>query len=63
MSETTMALDKVLRAATRQYLHRLLLSTAGQVTEAAKIAGRNRTEFYRLMDRHHIDPSLYRGIA
>lgn len=63
MSDATMALDEVLRAATRRYLHQLLLSTAGQVTEAAKIARRNRTEFYRLMGRHQIDPSLYRGIA
>ncbi len=36
----------------REYLARLLLMTGGSVTLAAKMAKRNRTEFYRLLGRH-----------
>jgi two-component system response regulator GlrR len=36
----------------RDYLVRLLLMTGGSVTQAAKLAKRNRTEFYRLLARH-----------
>ncbi len=36
----------------REYLVRLLLTTSGSVTLAAKLAKRNRTEFYRLLGRH-----------
>ncbi|OYZ68457.1 MAG: two-component system response regulator GlrR [Methylophilaceae bacterium 17-43-7] len=43
-----------------QYLVNLLKSTHGNVTQAAKLAQRNRTEFYRLLDRHAIEPNLYK---
>lgn len=43
-----------------QYLVNLLKSTHGNVTQAAKLAQRNRTEFYRLLDRHAIEPHLYK---
>ncbi|MDB4943570.1 MAG: Response regulator of zinc sigma-54-dependent two-component system [Labilithrix sp.] len=36
----------------RAYLDALLLRTNGNVTAAAKMAGRNRTDFYDLMRRH-----------
>jgi two-component system response regulator GlrR len=36
----------------REYLVRLLLMTSGSVTQAARLAKRNRTEFYRLLSRH-----------
>jgi two-component system, NtrC family, response regulator GlrR len=38
----------------RDYLAGLLRLTGGNVSEAARLAGRNRTEFYRLLDRHHL---------
>ena len=44
----------------RDYLIQLLKITNGQVTEAARIAGRNRTEFYRLLQRHHLSPALFK---
>ena len=37
------------------YLRKLLHITKGNVTQAAKIAGRNRTEFYKLLARHELD--------
>ncbi|NLR76217.1 sigma 54-interacting transcriptional regulator [Leeia aquatica] len=45
----------------RQYLIQLLKLTDGNVAEAAKLADRNRTEFYRLLQRHALTPSLFRG--
>lgn len=44
----------------QQYLIDLLKSTQGNVTQAAKIAGRNRTDFYKLLQRHHIEPALFK---
>lgn len=45
----------------RNYLVRLLQMTNGNVTQAAKLAKRNRTEFYRLLSRHGMNPSLFKG--
>jgi two-component system response regulator GlrR len=47
----------------RNYLIRLLQMTNGNVTQAAKMARRNRTEFYRLLSRHGMNPSLFKGGA
>ncbi|NOY46417.1 MAG: response regulator [Deltaproteobacteria bacterium] len=44
-----------------EYLVRVLQMTGGNVTRAARVAGRNRTEFYRLLRRYHLDPSLFKG--
>ncbi|HAJ70882.1 MAG TPA: two-component system response regulator GlrR, partial [Methylophilaceae bacterium] len=43
-----------------EYLINLLKSTQGNVAQAAKLAQRNRTEFYRLLERHHIQPSQFK---
>ena len=40
----------------RDYLTRLLKITAGNVSQAAKPAQRNRIEFYKLLQRHELDP-------
>jgi len=34
---------------------------SGNVTEAAKMANKNRTELYRFLSKHHIDPKKFRG--
>lgn len=44
----------------RDYLCHLLQITSGKVSQAAKLAKRNRTEFYRLLSRHNIDPNLFK---
>ena len=44
----------------QQYLINLLKATQGNVTQAARIADRNRTEFYKILDRHHIIPALFK---
>jgi two-component system response regulator GlrR len=35
--------------------------TQGNVSQAARLAKRNRTEFYKLLNRHHLEPALFRG--
>lgn len=44
----------------KNYLIGVLRVTSGHVANAAKIAGRNRTEFYKLLNQHGIDPAEYR---
>jgi two-component system response regulator GlrR len=46
----------------REYLAKLLRITGGNVTQAAKLAKRNRTEFYKLLQRHHLDPKLFKAL-
>jgi two-component system response regulator GlrR len=45
----------------RDYLVNLLKITDGNVADAARLAERNRTEFYRLMQKHGLTPGLFRG--
>ena len=44
----------------RDYLAKLLKITNGNVTQAARLAKRNRTEFYKLLQRHHLNPSMFK---
>ena len=57
---TLTPLDEARRAFERDYLARILKITAGNVTQAARLAGRNRTEFYRLLDRHALEPAMFK---
>lgn len=45
----------------REYLTRLLKMTEGNITQAARLAQRNRTELYKLLHRYHLDPVTFRG--
>jgi two-component system response regulator GlrR len=45
----------------RKYLAQILQMTDGNVSQAARIAKRNRTEFYKLLHRHHLDPKNFRA--
>ncbi len=45
----------------QDYLVRLLRMTNGNVSQAARIAQRNRTDFYKLLQRHHIVPTLFKS--
>src|SRR6187549_3413783 len=53
-------LDEARRAFERDYLVRILKITGGNVTKAARLAGRNRTEFYRLLERHSLEPGMFK---
>ena len=45
----------------RNYLVQLLKLTDGSVADAARIADRNRTEFYRLLQKHALTPEMFRN--
>ncbi len=45
----------------RDYLVGLLKLTDGNVADAARLADRNRTEFYRLMQKHGLSPGLFKS--
>jgi len=44
----------------RLYLHKILRMTEGNVSQAAGLAGRNRTDFYKLLNRHGIEAGIYK---
>lgn len=44
----------------RNYLVQILQMTQGNVTQAARLAKRNRTEFYKLLNRHQLEPKVFR---
>ncbi len=44
----------------RDYLIKLLKATNGSVTQASRLAQRNRTEFYKLLQRHELTPALFK---
>lgn len=46
----------------QEYLTGLLKITDGNVTQAARLAQRNRTDFYKLLQRHNLDPSIFKPI-
>jgi two-component system response regulator GlrR len=46
---------------TRSYLSQLLQITAGNVSQAARLAKRNRTDFYKLLARHQLVPDDFKG--
>lgn len=43
----------------RRYLRRVLQMTEGQVTRAARLAGRNRTDFYKLLKKHDLSAAEF----
>ena len=45
----------------RKYLVQLLKLTEGNVADAARIAERNRTEFYRLLQKYDLTPGMFRN--
>jgi two-component system response regulator GlrR len=53
--------DEAREEFTRTYLAQLLQITRGNVTQAAKLAGRNRTDFYKLLGRHNLQPEEFKG--
>ena len=38
----------------------LLRATEGNISTASRMAGRNRTEFYNLLNRHGLEPESFR---
>jgi two-component system response regulator GlrR len=45
---------------TRNYLSQLLQITGGNVSQAARLAKRNRTDFYKLLGRHQLNAEQFK---
>jgi two-component system response regulator GlrR len=54
------SLEEARRGFECEYLVRILRMTHGNVTKAAKLAQRNRTEFYKLLERHQLEPKMFK---
>lgn len=52
--------DEARRQFERDYLTQLLKLTAGNVSQAARLARRNRTDFYALLGRHQLEPGAFK---
>ena len=46
---------------TRNYLSQILQITMGNVSQAARLAKRNRTDFYKLLARHDLNPDAFKS--
>jgi two-component system response regulator GlrR len=46
---------------TRNYLSQILQITMGNVSQAARLAKRNRTDFYKLLSRHDLNPDAFKS--
>ncbi len=53
-------LDEAKKNFERDYLISVLRITGGQVSNAARLAGRNRTDFYKLLSKHELDAAEFR---
>lgn len=60
-SNAIIPFDDARRNFEQAYLINLMKLTQGNVTHAAKLAQRNRTEFYRLLERHHIQANTFKN--
>ena len=58
--QKNLTFDEARREFEQRYLVQLLQTTRGNVARAARIANRNRTDFYKILNRHNIVPSLFK---
>jgi len=59
-AEDLASFDDARRSFERDYLSQLMRITEGNVTQAARLAKRNRSDFYSLLDRHQLDPASFK---
>jgi two-component system response regulator GlrR len=59
-SSELLPLDEARKEFERGYLTQLLKITNGNVAQAAKLAQRNRTDFYALLARHQIESAQFK---
>lgn len=45
----------------REYLIQMLVASEGNITQAARLAGRNRSDFYKLLSKHEVDPAGFKS--
>ncbi|MDY0161673.1 sigma-54 dependent transcriptional regulator [Desulfobotulus sp.] len=54
------AKERVIARFTQKYLDHLLRSTAGNISQAARVSGIQRQSLQKILRRHHMDAELYR---
>ena len=59
-SQEMLPLDEARRQFEREYLVQLMKMTAGNVVQAARLARRNRTDFYALLARHELEAAAFK---
>jgi two-component system, NtrC family, response regulator GlrR len=59
--EELASFDEARRAFERDYLSQLMRITQGNVSQAARLAKRNRSDFYTLLGRHQLDPASFKA--
>jgi len=59
--ERLLSLSEARNQFEHDYLVRLLHLTEGNVALAARLSDRNRSEFYKLLRRHLLEPALFRA--
>ncbi|MCL4798389.1 MAG: sigma 54-interacting transcriptional regulator [Burkholderiales bacterium] len=60
-SDDLASFDEARRAFERDYLAQLLKMTGGNVSQAARLAKRNRSDFYTLLNRHGLEPAAFKA--
>jgi len=59
-SDDLESFDEARASFERDYLSQLLRITDGNVSQAARLAKRNRSDFYSLLNRHELDPAVFK---
>ena len=59
-SDDLESFDDARAAFEREYLTQLMRIAAGNVSQAARMAKRNRSDFYSLLSRHRLDPADFK---
>ncbi|MHB1657010.1 MAG: sigma 54-interacting transcriptional regulator [Burkholderiales bacterium] len=60
--EHLFSLEEAKKRFERDYLVRVLKMAEGNVMQAARLSKRNRTEFYKLLQKHQLDPSVFKSL-
>jgi two-component system response regulator GlrR len=62
-SNSLASFDEARAEFTRTYLRQLLELSSGNISRAARLARRNRTDFYKLLNRYGLAPAQFKGSA
>ncbi len=60
-TESLPAFDEARDEFARNYLRQLLELSGGNISRAARLARRNRTDFYKLLNRYRLDPAQFKS--
>jgi two-component system, NtrC family, response regulator GlrR len=61
LGDGILSFEEARRNFERDYLVRLMQTTNGSVAKAARLAQRNRTDFYKLLERHELIPANFKA--